>query len=70
MGFFRKQEEKLAARLLRWQMEKTGTPPPSESELNRLAAGLVTDAHEIARKSGQNFLLILKELIRDLRKGD
>jgi hypothetical protein len=68
MGFFRRQEERLAIRFLIWQYEKTGLPLPPPSELKRKAEGVVDDAHRIARERGGNILSIMKELISDLKK--
>ena len=65
MGFFRQQEEKLAARFLRWQYEKQNLPAPAESDLKRLAARMVDEAHRITRERGGNLLDIMKELAQD-----
>jgi hypothetical protein len=68
MGFIRQQEERMAIRLLNWQYEKTGTPPPPEAEVARRASQLVEEAHRIARQRGRNVLAILRELVEDIRK--
>ncbi len=68
MGFFRKQEEQMAARLLAWRHKKLGLPVPEESRLSEMAADLVVEAHRIARKRGRNVWSILKELAGDLKK--
>ena len=68
MGFFRRQEERLALRLLIWQYEKMGHPIPPPSDLKEKAVKLVEEAHRVARKRGGNILTIMKELISDLRK--
>jgi hypothetical protein len=68
MGFFRKQEEKLAARVLRWQYEKQKLPLPPESELQRDAGRIVADAHRIARERGGNLVDIMKELVGEFLK--
>jgi len=68
MGFIRLQEEKLAARFLRWQYEKQKLPAPAESDLKRLAAGIVDEAHRIGRERGGNLLDIMKELVQDFFK--
>jgi len=68
MGFLRNQEEKLAARVLRWQYEKQKLPLPPESDILRDAARIVTDAHRIARERGGNLVDIMKELVRDFLK--
>jgi hypothetical protein len=69
MGFFRLQEEKLAARLLQWQYEKAGQPLPKPAQIKRQAAILVDDAHRIAKKRGGNVMSILKEMVDDMRKS-
>jgi hypothetical protein len=68
MGFFRNQEEKLAARILRWQHEKQMVPMPPESEIQRNAGRIVEDAHRIAKERGGNLLDIMKELVQDFLK--
>jgi hypothetical protein len=68
MRFIRQQEEKLAARFLRWQYAKQKLPVPAESDVKRLAARVVDDAHRIARERGGNLLDIMKELVQDLLK--
>jgi hypothetical protein len=67
-GFIRNQEEKLAARYLRWQVEKQGLPPPAEAEIQRQAARIVAEAHRIARERGGNLLDIMKGLVADFLK--
>jgi hypothetical protein len=68
MGFFRKQEENLAARFLRWQYEKQKAPTPAEAELNRHAAWIVDEAHRIGRERGGHLLGIMKDLVEDFFK--
>lgn len=68
MGFIRQQEEKLAARFLRWQYEKQKLPTPAESDLKHLAARIVAEAHRIGRERGGNLLDIMKELVQDFIK--
>ncbi len=68
MGFWRQQEEKMAARLLQWHFQRQGEPPPDGEVLQRMAAELVTKAHAVAKKRGQNVMVILKELVEDLRR--
>lgn len=68
MGFIRQQEEKLAVRFLRWQYEKQMMPTPAESDLKRLAARIVDDAHRIGRERGGNLLDIMKELVQEFFK--
>lgn len=68
MGFIRHQEEQMAVRLLIWQYQRSKSPVPHASELNRLAVKLVDDAHQIARERGKNVLSIIKDLVGDLKK--
>jgi hypothetical protein len=41
---------------------------PDEEQMEQLAAHLVEDAHRIAKKRGKNVLLILKEMVGDIKK--
>jgi hypothetical protein len=68
MGFFRNQEEKLAARFLRWQYEKQQRPLPPETEIRQQAVRIVDEAHRIAKDRGGNLLDIMKELVQDFFK--
>jgi len=68
VSFFRKQEKRLALRLLIWQYQRMNIPVPSMEELQQQAAGLVEDAHRIARERGRNVMSILKEMIGDLKQ--
>jgi hypothetical protein len=68
MGFIRYQQERLAARLLRWQFEKNGEPVPDDNQLARRARIIVDDAHRIAKERGKNVMAILKDMVGDLRK--
>ncbi len=69
MGFIRKQEEKLAIRLLTWQYQRTNLAVPSNRDLALKAEELVEEAHRIAGERGRNVISILKDLVADLRKG-
>ncbi len=66
MGFIRKQEEKLALRLLIWQYGKKSAPLPPLLELHRQAALVVDQAHDIAAKRGRNVISIIKETAGDI----
>lgn len=66
IGFFRKQQERLAERFIRRQYEKKGLAPPDDITLSLQAAQMVAEAHHIAKKRGRNVLDILKELTDDL----
>ena len=68
MGFIRRQEERLAIRLLTWQYQRMNYPVPAMEELERQAVKLVNDAHRIARERGRNVISIMKEMITDLKK--
>jgi hypothetical protein len=68
MGFFRKQEEKLAIRLLAWQYQRTNTPLPPVSQLKAQSTQLVDDAHRIAKERGRNVIGVLKDLVGDIKK--
>ncbi|MGD8369714.1 MAG: hypothetical protein PVG78_18900 [Desulfobacterales bacterium] len=68
MGFFRKQEEKVAIRLLAWKFQRMDRPLPPYPEMEKLAAQVVEDAHRIAKDRGGNVLSILKELVDQVRK--
>lgn len=68
MGFIRKQEERLAVRMLAWQYQRLDLPVPAIQELERQATKLVDDAHRIALERGRNVLTIIKELISDIKK--
>jgi len=68
MNFFRNQEEKLAARFLRWQYEKQKLPAPAEADIRHHAGRIVDDAHRIAKERGGNLLAIMKELVREFLK--
>jgi hypothetical protein len=67
-GFVRRQEERLAIRLLTWQYQRMNLPVPGLEELERQAVKLVNDAHRIVRERGGNVMSIIKETISDLRK--
>jgi hypothetical protein len=67
-GFVRRQEERLAIRLLTWQYQRMNLPVPGLEELERQAVNLVNDAHRIVRERGGNVMSIIKETISDLRK--
>ncbi|MFC1813375.1 hypothetical protein ACFL03_11880 [Thermodesulfobacteriota bacterium] len=68
MRFIRRQEERLAVRLLAWQYQRMNLPVPTIQELERQAVKLVDDAHRISLERGRNVLTIIKELISDIKK--
>ena len=68
MGFIRRQEEKLAARLIQWHQQQHADTPLSQGELSQKASFLVDEAHRVARHRGQNLLAIMKEMVADVLK--
>lgn len=68
MGFFRKQEERLAQRFLNWQYQKLNKPAPDDAELKQQASRIVAEAHRIARQRGRNVIAIIKDLVNDIKK--
>lgn len=68
MGFIKKQQVKMAIRLLAWQVEKNGQTLPERALLEKHAWQLVEDAHRIARERGGNVLAILKEMVETTRR--
>ena len=68
MGFIRKQEERLAVRLLVWQYKRENLVVPPPEKLRGQAATIVEQAHRIARETGGNVIAIVKETIGDLKK--
>ena len=68
MGFFRKQQERMAIRLLAWQYQRMNAEIPPVDQLDAQAVKLVDDAHRIARERGKNVLEILKDLVEDIKK--
>ena len=68
MGFIKEQQKQLAIRFLTWQYEKRNLPVPSRIELEKHAAGIVKDAHRIARERGRNVISIIKEMITDIKR--
>ena len=68
MGFIRQQQNRLAVRLLIWQYQRMNIPVPAMAELEKQAAGVVAEAHRIARDRGRNVLSILKDMITDIKK--
>jgi len=67
MSFIRRQEEKIASRLLQWRYQNLGRPLPSPLDLKKQAAQIVEDAHRIAKERGRNVVSIIKDLANDLK---
>ena len=68
MGFIRRQEEKVAARLIQWHQQQQTEEPLSSAELAQKASMLVDEAHRVARHRGKNLLTIMKEMVADVLK--
>jgi hypothetical protein len=60
----RQSELKLAKSILRWKLQKEGSPIPDNSDLDVAASRLLDEAREIAKKRGITLLDILKEEAR------
>jgi hypothetical protein len=67
IGFLRKQEERMALRLLTWKYEKEDHPLPPHIELEDQAGKLVDEAHRIGKETGQSIVTIIRELVNDLK---
>jgi hypothetical protein len=68
MGFIRRQEEKMAARLIQWHQQQQTDTPLSPEALSQKASVLVAEAHRVARHRGKNLLTIMKEMVADVLK--
>jgi hypothetical protein len=68
MSFWERQKTRAAMGVLRWHFTAKKQPLPDEAELERQAKALVSDAEAIARRTGKNFMSILKEVVKDLKK--
>jgi len=66
-GFIRKQEVAFAKKLLVWQYEKSGSALPDEIVISAHAEKIVTEAHMIAKKSGNTVLEIVKNKIKEIK---
>ena len=60
----RQSELRLAKSILRWKLQKEGSPIPDNSDLDAAASRLLDEAREIAKKRGMTLLDILKEEAR------
>ena len=67
VGFLRKQEERMALRLLTWKYEKDDRPLPPHIELQDQAGQLVDEAHRIGKETGRSIVAIIRELVNDLK---
>jgi len=68
MGFIRRQEEKVAARLIQWHQQQQAEKPLSSEQLAQKASVLVDEAHRVAHHRGKNLLTIMKEMVADVLK--
>ena len=68
MGFFRRQEERMAVHYLTWQYQKMNLPVPMLAELEPQAKKIVDEAHRIGTERGRNVMGIIKELVEDFNK--
>lgn len=66
IGFFRKQEERLAEQFIRRQYTKRGLPIPDAITLSAQAAQIVDEANRIATKRGSNVWTIIKDMADDI----
>jgi hypothetical protein len=66
LDYIRQSELRLAKSILRWKLQKEGSPPPNNSDLDAAASRLLDEAREIAKQRGMNLLDILKEEARRL----
>jgi hypothetical protein len=69
MGFIRRQEEKMAARLILWHQSQNDLPPLPPEQLERKSVALVNEAHRVARHRGKNVLSIMKDMVADVMKN-
>lgn len=69
MKHIRQSELRLAKSILRWKLQKEGSTPPENSELDVAASRLLDEAREIAKTRGMNLLDILKEEANRLFKS-
>ncbi|UCG20393.1 MAG: hypothetical protein JSU80_11765 [Deltaproteobacteria bacterium] len=66
LNYIRQSELRLAKSILRWKLQKEGSPQPNNSDLDAAASRLLDEAREIAKQRGMNLLDILKEEARRL----
>jgi len=64
LNHLRQGELRLAKSILRWKLQKEGSPIPDNSDLDVAASRLLDEAREIAKKRGMTLLDILKEEAR------
>ena len=66
IGFFTKQQERLAERFIRQQCQKQGVPAPDDVTISLQAAKMVADARQIVKNRGGNVWAIIKKLGKDI----
>ncbi len=64
LNHLRQSELRLAKSILRWKLQKEGSPIPNNSDLDVAASRLLDEAREIAKKRGMTLLDILKDEAR------
>jgi len=64
LNHLRQSELRLAKSILRWKLQKEGSPVPGNRDLDVAASRLLDEAREIAKKRGMTLLDILKEETR------
>ena len=69
MGFFRRQEERMAVHYLTWQYQKMNLPVPMLAALERHAKKIVDEAHRVGAERSRNVMGIIKESVEDLKKS-
>ena len=69
MGFFRRQEERMALHYLTWQYQKRNLPVPMLADLEQHAKKIVAEAHRISAERGLNVMEIIKKSVEDLKKN-
>ncbi len=69
MGFFRRQEERMAVHYLTWQYQKRNLPVPMLAELELHAKQIVDEAHRIGAERGRNVMEIIKESVEEFKKN-
>jgi len=66
LNHLRQSELRLVKSILRWKLQKEGSPIPANGDLDVAASRFLDEAREIAKKRGMTLLEILKEEARQL----
>jgi hypothetical protein len=59
----------MALRYLRWYYSKSSQSKPPENLLHHKAKEVVDEAHRIAKQRGHNVLVILKEMLAEIKRS-